>query len=101
MMQSNRGAAQYRAVLSLSTPGHRSSVSAGRINVAAWASRRVFAGPRARSGVFSAAGFPSTTSTAIDAYARIEDTWAHADPELQPAVTEARAALTRLASDKR
>jgi hypothetical protein len=39
--------------------------------------------------------------TAIDAYARIEDTWSHADPELQPAVTEARAALTRLSSDKR
>jgi eukaryotic-like serine/threonine-protein kinase len=39
--------------------------------------------------------------TAIDAYARIEDTWLHADPELQPAVKEARAALTRLSSDKR
>jgi len=39
--------------------------------------------------------------TAIDAYARIEDTWVHADPELQPAVTEARAALTRLSGDRR
>jgi eukaryotic-like serine/threonine-protein kinase len=39
--------------------------------------------------------------TAIDAYARIEDTWARADPELQPAVKEARAALIRLSSDKR
>jgi tetratricopeptide (TPR) repeat protein len=39
--------------------------------------------------------------TAVDAYVRIEDTWAHADPELQPAVKEARAALTRLSTDKR
>jgi eukaryotic-like serine/threonine-protein kinase len=39
--------------------------------------------------------------TAIDAYARIEDTWVHADPELQPAVKEARAALARLSSDRR
>jgi tetratricopeptide (TPR) repeat protein/TolB-like protein len=39
--------------------------------------------------------------TAIDAYARIEDTWAHADAELQPAVKEARAALTRLSGDHR
>ena len=41
------------------------------------------------------------SKTAIDAYARIEDEWAHADPELQPAVKEARAALARLSSDKR
>ena len=39
--------------------------------------------------------------TAIDAYTRIEDTWAHADPEFQSVVKEARAALTRLSSDKR
>ena len=39
--------------------------------------------------------------TAVDAYARIEDFWAHGDPELQPVVKEARAALTRLSSDKR
>jgi eukaryotic-like serine/threonine-protein kinase len=40
-------------------------------------------------------------ATAVDAYARIEDTWIQADPEFQPAVKEARAALTRLSSDKR
>ena len=38
--------------------------------------------------------------TAIDAYAS-RRTWADADPELQPAVKEARAALARLSSDKR
>jgi len=39
--------------------------------------------------------------TAVDAYTRIEDFWSGGDPELQPAVKEARAALTRLSSDKR
>ena len=38
---------------------------------------------------------------AVDAYARIEDFWSHGDPELQPVVKEARAALIRLSSDKR
>jgi hypothetical protein len=40
-------------------------------------------------------------TTAIDAYSRIEDFWIHADPELQPVVKEARAALARLSSDTR
>jgi hypothetical protein len=39
--------------------------------------------------------------TAVDAYARIEDTWANADSALQPVVTEARAALARLSTDRR
>ena len=38
---------------------------------------------------------------AVDAYARIEDFWSHGDPELQPVVKEARAALIGLSSDKR
>jgi predicted Zn-dependent protease len=39
--------------------------------------------------------------TEREAYAYIEDMWATADPELQPAVAEARAALARLAGDAR
>jgi serine/threonine-protein kinase len=39
--------------------------------------------------------------TAVDAYVRIEDFWAHGDPELQPFVSEARDALIRLATDHR
>jgi hypothetical protein len=37
----------------------------------------------------------------VDAYVRIEDFWAHGDPELQPFVSEARDALIRLATDHR
>ena len=35
-------------------------------------------------------------ATAVDAYAKVEDAWAQGDPEVQPAVNEARTALTRL-----
>jgi eukaryotic-like serine/threonine-protein kinase len=38
--------------------------------------------------------------TAVDAYGRIEDFWAHGDPELQPIVSEARTALARLSTDR-
>ena len=38
-------------------------------------------------------------ATAVDAYGKVEDAWARGDPEVQPIVTEARAALARLAPD--
>jgi hypothetical protein len=38
--------------------------------------------------------------TAVDAYARIEDSWGRSDPEFQPFVHEARTALARLSNDK-
>ena len=38
---------------------------------------------------------------AIDGYSLVADAWVKADPELQPAVTEARQALQRLRSDSR
>ncbi|MBC7791324.1 MAG: protein kinase [Anaerolineae bacterium] len=39
--------------------------------------------------------------TAIDAFTRIVSAWQHADPELRPAVAEARAALTQLGGARR
>jgi hypothetical protein len=38
---------------------------------------------------------------AAKAYARVADRWRHADPELQPYVAEARAALKRLSGEPR
>jgi hypothetical protein len=37
---------------------------------------------------------------AVEAYALVVDTWRHADPELQPVVEEARAALARLSGER-
>jgi serine/threonine-protein kinase len=38
---------------------------------------------------------------AIEAYQYVLDAWRHADPELQPIITEARAALARLGGEPR
>jgi hypothetical protein len=38
-------------------------------------------------------------ATAVDAYGKVEDAWARGDPEVQPLVSEARAALARLGPD--
>ena len=38
---------------------------------------------------------------AIEAYAFVADSWRNADPELQPVVEEARAALARLSGEPR
>jgi len=60
-----------------------------------------FAGLLRTLALARAAEHAGDNRTAVDAYTRIEDFWAGGDPELQPVVKEARAALTRLSSDKR
>jgi hypothetical protein len=38
---------------------------------------------------------------AADAYQRVAEVWRHADPELQPYVTEAKEGLARLTAESR